>query len=60
MVRVMSELRFAGLDWASEEQGVCVVAQDGRIVEGRGYRHTVARDASLRARPGATNVHYQG
>jgi transposase len=31
--------RFAGLDWASEEHAVCVVDADGRIVEGRRYRH---------------------
>ena len=35
----MSELRFAGVDWASEEHAVCVVDEDGRIVEGRRYRH---------------------
>jgi hypothetical protein len=39
MVRVMSELRFAGVDWASEEHAVCVVDEHGRIVEGRRYRH---------------------
>jgi transposase len=31
--------RFAGIDWASEEHAVCVVDSDGRIVEGRRYRH---------------------
>ena len=31
--------RFAGVDWASEEHAVCVVDADGRIVEGRRYRH---------------------
>jgi transposase len=46
MVRVMGELRFAGVDWASEEHAVCVVDEHGRIVEGRRYRHT---EAGLRA-----------
>jgi transposase len=31
--------RFAGVDWASEEHAVCVVDAEGRIVEGRRYRH---------------------
>lgn len=35
----MSEERFAGVDWASEEHAVCVVDERGRIVEGRRYRH---------------------
>ena len=35
----MSERRFAGVDWASEEHTVCVVDEGGRIVEGRRYRH---------------------
>jgi transposase len=35
----MSEDRFAGVDWASEEHAVCVVDERGRIVEGRRYRH---------------------
>ena len=35
----MSEHRFAGVDWASEEHAVCVVDERGRIVEGRRYRH---------------------
>ena len=30
---------FAGVDWASEEHAACVVDGDGRIVEGRRYRH---------------------
>ena len=30
---------FAGIDWASEEHALCVVDADGRIVEGRRYRH---------------------
>ena len=29
----------AGVDWASEEHASCVVDADGRIVEGRRYRH---------------------
>jgi transposase len=29
----------AGVDWASEEHACCVVDADGRIVEGRRYRH---------------------
>ena len=36
---MMSDLRFAGVDWASEEHAVCVVDEHGRIVEGRRYRH---------------------
>jgi hypothetical protein len=40
MVRVMSELRFAGVDWASEEHAVCVVDERGRIVDGGRYRQT--------------------
>ncbi len=35
----MSEGRFAGVDWASEEHAVCVNDANGRIVEGRRYRH---------------------
>ena len=35
----MGESRFAGVDWASEEHAVCVVDADGRIIEGRRYRH---------------------
>jgi transposase len=35
----MEGSRFAGVDWASEEHAVCVVDADGRIVEGRRYRH---------------------
>jgi transposase len=38
-VSVMSDGRFAGVDWASEEHAVCVVDERGRIVEGRRYRH---------------------
>jgi transposase len=36
----MTESRFAGVDWASEEHAVCVVDEQGRIVEGRRYRHS--------------------
>jgi hypothetical protein len=36
----MSDGRFAGVDWASEEHAVCVVDGRGRIVEGRRYRHS--------------------
>lgn len=39
----MSDGRFAGVDWASEEHAVCVVDEGGRIVEGRRYRHNVNR-----------------
>lgn len=35
----MSEGRFAGVDWASEEHVVCVNDADGRMIEGRRYRH---------------------
>jgi transposase len=35
----MSDGRFAGVDWASEEHAVCVVDEQGRILEGRRYRH---------------------
>jgi len=35
----MSDGRFSGVDWASEEHAVWVVDEHGRIVEGRGYRH---------------------
>jgi transposase len=35
----MVEGRFAGVDWASEEHACCIVDPDGRIVEGRRYRH---------------------
>jgi transposase len=35
----VGEDRFAGIDWASEEHACCVVDADGRIIEGRRYRH---------------------
>ena len=38
----MSEERFAGVDWASQEHAICVVDENGRIVEGRRYRHDEA------------------
>jgi transposase len=30
---------FAGIDWASQEHAVCVNDAEGRIIEGRRYRH---------------------
>jgi hypothetical protein len=38
-VVVVSDDRFAGVDWASEEHAVCLVDERGRIVEGHRYRH---------------------
>ena len=35
----MAEERFAGIDWASAEHAVCVVDGEGRIAEGRRFRH---------------------
>jgi transposase len=35
----MSEQCFAGVDWASQEHPICVVDANGRILEGRRYRH---------------------
>ena len=46
----MSEGRFAGVDWASEEHAVCVVDERGRIVEGRRYRHNEPGIRALCAR----------
>ena len=46
----MSEARFAGVDWASEEHAVCVVDEQGRIVEGRRYRHNEPGIRALCAR----------
>ena len=46
----MSDGRFAGVDWASEEHAVCVVDERGRIVEGRRYRHNEAGIRALCAR----------
>ena len=46
----MSDRRFAGVDWASEEHAVCVVDERGRIVEGRRYRHNEPGIRALCAR----------
>ena len=46
----MSEGRFAGVDWASEEHAVCVVDERGRIAEGRRYRHSEPGIRALCAR----------
>src|SRR5947208_3846759 len=46
----MSESRYAGVDWASEEHAVCVVDDQGRIVEGRRYRHNELGIRTLCAR----------
>ena len=35
----MAEGKFAGIDWASQEHACCVVDHDGRIDDGRRYRH---------------------
>jgi hypothetical protein len=37
MVRVMSDGAVRWVDWASEEHAVCVVDEQGRIIEGRRY-----------------------
>ena len=47
---VMSDGRFAGVDWASEEHAVCVVDERGRILEGRRYRHNELGIRALCAR----------
>ena len=47
---------FAGVDWASEEHAVCVVDADGRIVEGRRYRHEEAGIRALCRRLGELEV----
>jgi transposase len=46
----MSDSRYAGVDWASEEHAVCVVDERGRIVEGRRYRHNEPGIRALCAR----------
>lgn len=46
----MNEGRFAGVDWASEEHAACVTDGDGRIVEGRRYRHDERGITALCAR----------
>ena len=47
---MISDGRFAGVDWASEEHAVCVVDERGRILEGRRYRHTEPGIRALCAR----------
>lgn len=47
---------FAGVDWASEEHACCVVDQDGRILEGRRYRHDERGISALCARLVALEV----
>ena len=44
---MISDGRFAGVDWASEEHALCVVDEQGRIVEGRRYRHREPRVRAL-------------
>ncbi len=46
----MSDERFAGVDWASEEHAVCVVDERGRILEGRRYHHNEPGIRALCAR----------
>jgi transposase len=46
----MSDGRFAGVDWASEEHAVCVVDERGRILEGKRYRHSEPGIRALCAR----------
>ena len=46
----MSDSRYAGVDWASEEHAVCVVDERGRILEGRRYRHNELGIRALCAR----------
>src|SRR6202162_4543016 len=46
----MSDGRFAGVDWASEEHAVCVVDERGRILEGRRYSHNEPGIRALCAR----------
>jgi transposase len=46
----MSDGRFAGVDWASQEHAVCVVDERGRILEGRRFRHTESGIRALCAR----------
>jgi hypothetical protein len=49
-VVVVSDGRFAGVDWAGEEHAVCVVDERGRIVEVRRYRHNETGIRALCAR----------
>ena len=46
----MSDGRYAGVDWASEEHAVCVVDEQGRIIEGRRYSHNESGIRALFAR----------
>ena len=46
----MSDGRYAGVDWASEEHAVCVVDEQGRIIEGRRYSHNEPAIRALCAR----------
>jgi len=46
----MSDGRFGGVDWASEEHAVYVVDGRGRIVEGRRYRDDEPGLRALRTR----------
>jgi transposase len=46
----MSDGRYAGVDWASEEHAVCVVDERGRIAEGRRYSHNELGIRALCAR----------
>ncbi|MGN6167131.1 MAG: IS110 family transposase [Solirubrobacteraceae bacterium] len=46
----MSDGRFAGVDWASEEHATCVIDERGRLVEGRRYRHNEPGIRALCAR----------
>jgi hypothetical protein len=46
----MSDGRFPGVDWESEEHAVCVVDERGRIVHGRRYRHNESGIRALCAR----------
>ena len=46
----MSDGRYAGVDWASEEHAVCVVDERGRIIEGRRYSHNEPGIRALCAR----------
>jgi transposase len=52
----VAESRFAGIDWASAEHAVCVVDADGRILEGRRYRHDERGLRALCARLLESNV----
>jgi transposase len=49
-VVVVSDGRFAGVDWASEEHAVCVVGEHGRIVQARRYHHNEPGIRALCAR----------